>query len=678
FIEKKNFKLGCCHSETFVSSFQFYSKLFMDSVFLFSLQIGLNFFPFFINDINIFLTSTFLPLYIIVNATLTKRQVTDTQCVTYIFMCTSYVVNCDNTIFFFTKCINYYVDMFRVADQSIIIHAPYIAQIQLIFCLTVAKNNSIHEYELCFNVCILKIQSRNAQFLNNILIDEFRNPNPFPGRNTSDKNDKNVIIDPDDVSNSSGYGKLRGNKQRKHVYLNNLEDGSSKEKELIVVEASEEKIENEGEHAIDKKNSPANELAQSQKKWDEYISEQTKVKEYVSNLDTNTPRTLDDMKYWQYKQGVLQELREKQDKKRKESEELRNFDLLKSGHIAVALRPKNDELTKHALPAHKFDFNNDPTYVDEGVKYLRYWYTKYMNPFANSFLAMTTVCGICCFGIVKYNWIDLIAIIEWYNQLSALHSLHSKITLFFVWIHRLRPYNYKNLNLLSAESNLQALVSLWQPTFLPLLLIAGVYMKCHGEIWEYLRLKKELKTNQDKKFNLKPEIDTLMQLCNKKNRQTSQNHTKLLHEIQLIKLRDKERSKSLQPLRQVVDVFATFQPVLRQQQALSSSKPIWSLSTLTSPTKFAYQCHLIKNLIDKRGVSRGLMMYVAGSSGLNPRMNTHTQQYGLLRLQTRLDEFGRVIPGWQRETSYVYVVPYMLAFLFVPQIADWLTSWGTY
>ena len=84
----------------------------------------------------------------------------------------------------------------------------------------------------------------------------------------------------------------------------------------------------------------------------------------------------------------------------------------------------------------------------------------------------------------------------------------------------------------------------------------------------------------------------------------------------------------------------------------------------------------VRKFMKKHGVGKGLALYMSTSfSAADPRRAGSTQTFGLLMLQTRLDEFGRVIPGWQRQSTKMWIAPTVAIFLFFPPFGDWLLGW---
>ena len=155
-------------------------------------------------------------------------------------------------------------------------------------------------------------------------------------------------------------------------------------------------------------------------------------------------------------------------------------------------------------------------------------------------------------------------------------------------------------------------------------------------------------------------------------RNKSKSQSELVHDIAIIKAKAKERQKTLQPLKEVVDIQATIMShVGVKRDGMEHSDK----NLLLSPKALIIEGRKLKKNVNKYGYLEGIGVWLA-MGHQDPRRMQNTTKYGLLRLQTRLDEHGRVIPGWQREKKTAFVLPIMGIFFFGPQIGDWLLGWG--
>ena len=333
---------------------------------------------------------------------------------------------------------------------------------------------------------------------------------------------------------------------------------------------------------------------------------------------------------------------------------MRSYDLLRSGHIVKALKmpsvaAPNKSVNDSALfqsnsssdlalsDHHKFDFNQSPTFIVEGTKFFEYYTTKY-----------------------GYFWTVGFIKISILSSLSLYLCLHQSILTQSDLIdiaQTLRPFDPSNLRI--AQSNALSEVcwnTLCGTCLFPIIVSSALYAKIRGEVWENRELRKKPKEAMD----LKSDVLTLNNVSSK---------NKIIYEIALIKERRRERVKHLAPLVDVVDVSSTFSPF--KKSGLSSGG-----SNAISPTKIAEKGMKLRKFMKRHGSSKGLALWLSTSYGAaDPRRAGSTQNFGLLQLQTRLDEFGRVIPGWQRQSVRMFAIPTVAIFLFFPPFGDWFLGW---
>ena len=310
--------------------------------------------------------------------------------------------------------------------------------------------------------------------------------------------------------------------------------------------------------------------------------------------------------------------------------------------------PDNDIINSSVLTQNKFDFSSDPTYVEDGFKYIRYWFMKYAKGTYYGYLGSVSLFGGVTYAGLKYKYITQCDIIDY---LQFIHPYSNTV------IHLASTTNFWEIWLLTMQANL-----------FPMLGLSLLYGKIHGTIWEYYKLKEresELKeniSNKNKGLYKSDQIDTLTL---KKNKISDIN---LIYEIQLIKKREKKRSTQLAPITDVVDIKATF--------SIANLENTSTMNRSITPKSIADNTFKLRGLIKNHGLNRGLGIWLGtGQSSMDPRIVGTHQKYGLLKLQTRLDEFGRIIPVWQRESVFRMVIPCLCIFLFTPMICD--NIWGT-
>ena len=308
------------------------------------------------------------------------------------------------------------------------------------------------------------------------------------------------------------------------------------------------------------------------------------------------------------------------------------------------------------LEKNKFDFSLDPTYIEDGIKYIRYWWLKYSTGFMYGYCGLITLFGGSLYYLIHNDYITQSEIID--------------------IIQFIKPYSINVIDTVQSESINELIYNTLYTFNIPIIFITLIYTKIYGSIWEYNTLKKKEKelqnnTNKDNNNNSNGihgglyksnKINTLTKY--KKNKISDMN---LIYEIQLIKKRDKKRNKELQSINDIVDIKATFSISNLENSQLSGSSVI---------TKNAINnVYKLRKLVKDYGINRGIAIWF-GTGIMDPRVMGSTQRYGLLKLQTRLDEFGRVIPSWQRESQYRMILPCLFVFLFGPQIIDSVLLWG--
>ena len=391
-------------------------------------------------------------------------------------------------------------------------------------------------------------------------------------------------------------------------------------------------------------------------KYQQWKEKQIKTKEYIPRSDFHTPRTLEDFKNWNIKQEHLTKHKQLQHQSIKAEEELRSHDLIRGGHIVQALRvpdpqtpsesANNLSVTDQSFDSslalsgqHKFDFAGEPTYVIEGTKFFEYYVQKYGYYFTTGFIKTSALTAMGLYLCLYQNWVTQGDIVE--------------------FLQAVKPFSGSTMSIAQSSS----LYDVWWNTFMgscitPMIVTAGIYAKCKGEWWEYKELKKEPLDSAD----LKTDVMTLQ---DKKGISSN----KIIYEIALIKERRKERMNALAPLKDVVDVAETFSP--HRNRGLDSGGGI-----PFSPKRMVEKGMKLRKFVRRHGIGEGLALYMSTSySVMDPRRAGATQNFGLLKLQTRLDEFGRVIPGWQRQNSKLFIVPTIAIFLFFPPFGDWLFGW---
>ena len=477
----------------------------------------------------------------------------------------------------------------------------------------------------------------------------------FPSLKNKQKSNIQVILNSDEKQFESPYAKI---KRQKNPSFSNKSTSSqqteepeffSQLKSLSTIN-KENETENEDEEDIESSTNAMIQQKQQQEeyelaKYKEWKTKQIKTKEYIPRSDHHTPRTLEDLKNWNIQQEQLAKYKKFQHENIKSEEELRSHDLFRTGHIVSALRVpehiqihsnedgnlsisnKNVNDNSLALSAgnHKFDFSGEQTYVIEGQKFFEYYIHKYGYYFSSGFMKISVLTGFGLYLCLYQNYVTQEQIID------ALQLY--------------KPYNYGTIKIASSDN----MYDIWWNTLTnscltPMIITAGIYAKCKGEYWEYKELKK--KPNIE---DLKTDVLTLQ---NKKDISSNM----IIHEIQLIKERRKERMDKLAPLKDVIDVAETFSPHRNRGLSAGGGLPF-------SPKKFIEKGMKLNKFIKKHGINEGLALFMGTSfSAMDPRRAGAHQNFGLLKLQTRLDEFGRVIPGWQRQSSKLFILPTVVIF----------------
>lgn len=430
---------------------------------------------------------------------------------------------------------------------------------------------------------------------------------------------------------------------------------------------------------------------------DKEIAKQSKIKDFATSEHYGEPRTLGDLKNWDEKQNALTKLNKQTFANRIESEQLReNIDTVRSGHIINALQLSDqdaiDRLTSNELmtgkPGQKgIDFSTEPTYIEESITYLQYYTAKYGGPMLQGIGLTTFFGGLYLYFAIKNN----------YNNNESIYFQTNLIEL----LENYKPYNGKLIDLTLANNS----HDLWYYLLtdyglMPIIIISGIYAKLRGELWEYKQLTKEInKKERDKREQEKREreldmemkesgeieIETENNIKNRKNNdygssslvKSSKNrvgstaHGELVWQIQLIKAKEKNRKKDLVKLRDVVDLRATLQHIRGDTPSSYNKSGIGSIM----PKAIMSNVIQFKKFTKRYGTYDGLYYWMIRKKD-DPRRLAPTQRYWMLQIQTRLDEHGRVIPGWQRESVTRFVFPCVAIFLAFPQIADWYLAWG--
>jgi len=242
------------------------------------------------------------------------------------------------------------------------------------------------------------------------------------------------------------------------------------------------------------------------------------VWEYAVQQDASAPRTISELKNWDLileKQAELAKVK----KGTRNEEDISELELLREGHISLALQP-DSSLTQPEPPSAKFNFNTNPKHVDDSLVILRYRYDKYYLPFLHGVFGSTCIVGISWFIGLYTGYIDaeqIASFLSWKNPDSPKIDLVLASKDNFPWLW------YRSM----------------QCSFIPIAALTFVYAKVRGEVWEKKQIKIEIKDMDNKLVPTRK----------------GPSHTNLIHQVQDI--REERKKRKLEPITDIIDIPAT-------------------------------------------------------------------------------------------------------------------------